>query len=272
MPLPRQFGIVDVSGTYLAYERAGSGEPLLLVHGFTLDRRMWADQIDVFAERFTVVAVDLRGFGRSGPVGSASYSSVDDLKALLDHLGIGAAHLVGLSMGGGIVTSFAVTHPEATHSLILVDSNLWGYAWSAEWQTSFRALTPTAKTAGVAAAKALWLAHPLFAPARENPEVARRLDEMVTDYSGWHWLNRDPERGLTPPTIERLGEIAAPTLVVVGERDLPDFHAVAERLAQGIPGAQKVVLPGVGHLANLEAPTRFNEIVLAFLDGKGTPG
>ena len=88
---------------------------------------------------------------------------------------------------------------------------------------------------------------------------------MVSDYSGWHWMNHDPGRPFKPPAIQRLANIHVPTLIIVGELDTPDFHAIATTLERGIPGATKVMLPGVGHLGNLEAPDRFNEIVMEFL-------
>jgi pimeloyl-ACP methyl ester carboxylesterase len=87
----------------------------------------------------------------------------------------------------------------------------------------------------------------------------------VSDYSGWHFVNDDPHRHAERPAIHRLSEISVPTLLVVGERDLPDFHAVAETLTQAIGGARRVVLSNVGHMANMEAPQQFNEVVLEFL-------
>src|SRR5207249_2360372 len=101
--------------------------------------------------------------------------------------------------------------------------------------------------------------------ATENPAVDAKLRQIVGDYSGWHWLNHDPERGMNPQTIDRLGEITAPTLVVLGERDLPDFHHVARILIEKVPGARQVTLAGAGHLANMEAPREFNAMVLEFL-------
>jgi 3-oxoadipate enol-lactonase len=265
MDQTRETQFADVNGTRLAYRIIGSGEPLVLIHGYSLDTRMWDSQINAFAEKYQVIAYDVRGFGKSAPVGDESYSSVDDLKALLDHLGIGSAHLIGLSMGGGIASAFAAVHPRMVRSLILVDAIVWGFQGSAEWEESLRVVRRAAQEGGVAGAKAAWLAHALFAPAREKPRVKRQLETMVADFSGWHWLHRDRERGLEPPTIQRLGEIMAPTLVLVGDRDLPDFIATAECYVQGLPLATRVVLPDVGHMANMEDPALFNAIVLAFL-------
>jgi pimeloyl-ACP methyl ester carboxylesterase len=98
-----------------------------------------------------------------------------------------------------------------------------------------------------------------------NPRVAEQLTSIVNDYSGWHWLESDPGRSLNPPAIDRLQEISAPTLVMVGQLDTPDFHDIASTIADRIPRARKVVIPGVGHMANLEAPTRFDDLVAAFL-------
>jgi pimeloyl-ACP methyl ester carboxylesterase len=261
-------GYAEINGARIYYEVAGSGEPVVFVHGFSLDTRMWDDQVDAFAREFEVIRYDVRGFGRSGPGTSEPFSSVDDLKALLDYLGHRSAHVVGLSMGGGIATSFAAVYPEATRSLVPVDSNLWGYRFSEEWNQSFSRLDRAAAEADVAASKELWLAHPLFAPANARPDVAARLRAIVGDYSGWHWLTeswRGGERGLDPPTIERLSGIPVPTLVVLGERDLPDFQAIADCLSTTIPKAHKAVLPGVGHMSNMEDPAAFNEAVLDFL-------
>jgi 3-oxoadipate enol-lactonase len=122
--------------------------------------------------------------------------------------------------------------------------------------------------AGLQAAKTFWLQHPFFAPACEQPAMAARLAQMVTDYSGWHLLNTDPGQVLNPPAIQRLGTIPAPTLVIVGEQDVVDFHRIADILEHGIPGATKVVMPGVGHMANMEDPARFNAMMLGFLADK----
>ena len=102
-------------------------------------------------------------------------------------------------------------------------------------------------------------------PALANPEVAPRLAQIIGDYSGWHWLNDNPLRALAPPAVQRLDTLRVPTLIIMGERDFPDCHAIADTLHQRIPKAQKVVIPRVGHMSNMEAPERFNALVLGFL-------
>lgn len=257
-------GFAELSGGRLYYEIAGSGQPLVFVHGFSLDARMWDDQFEAFASRYRVLRYDLRGFGRSD-VPTQPYSPADDLKALLTQVGMDRAHLVGLSLGGGIAVDFALAYPESLSALIPVDLALGGYQWSEAWDQSVIPIWKHGRGGNVEAARQLWIDHPLFAPALAGPAGAR-LRQMMRDYSGWHWVHHDPGHGLEPPAAGRLGTIRTPTLVVLGEQDLPDFQAMANMLHQQIPGAQKAVLPGVGHMSNMESPERFNEVVLHFLE------
>lgn len=260
----REQGFADINGTRLHYSVAGAGEALVLLHGFSLDARMWDEQVARFAQRYRVVRYDLRGFGKSG-LPQAPYSHVDDLKGLLEHLGIRRSHILGLSKGGGVALDFALSHPETTASLILVNTILGGFKWSAEASRQDGLAWQRAKEAGVEAGKAAWLAHPMFGPVPSNPAAASPFRQIMADYSGWHFVNANPERRAEPATIARLGELRTPTLIVIGERDLEDFQAIADSLERSIPGARKAVLKGAGHMANMEAPEEFNDLVLAFL-------
>ncbi|MDQ6780533.1 MAG: alpha/beta fold hydrolase [Candidatus Eremiobacteraeota bacterium] len=258
-------GTALVNGTKLYYEVSGQGTAVVLVHGLGLDRRMWDDQFAILAERYRAIRYDLRGFGRSALPGSDAFRHGDDLRALLDHLQAPTAHVVGLSMGGGVALHHGLLYPEATLSLVLVDSALDGHPWSAAWDESLDAISDQALTAGAAAGNERWLAHDLFAPARERAAVQAKLAQIVRDSSGQHWIQNSPSRGIKPRASARLAQISAPTLVVVGERDLPDFQTIAETLAQGIPGARKVVIAGAGHMSNMESSPEFNRTILAFL-------
>jgi pimeloyl-ACP methyl ester carboxylesterase len=257
-----------VNGTRLYYESAGTGPGLVLIHGFGLDRRMWDDQFGIFAQHYQVLRYDARGFGQSSPpLPDQPYRHEDDLRALLRHLGLERVCVLGLSMGGSIATNFALAYPDAVTALVLADSALFGYPPA---PATAAPLAPAPadeleRRTQLAARRAAYLASPLFAPAHEQPTVATRLRAIVDGYSGWHWYHADPQRRGEPPAAQRLGEIRAPTLVLVGARDVPLFQERAEILAQGIPAARKVVLPGVGHMANMEAPEPFCGQVLAFL-------
>jgi len=257
-------GIAKINNTQIYYEVAGNGPSLVLIHGFTLDTRMWDDQFATFAQHYRVVRYDVRGFGKSALPTEETYSHADDLKALLVYLGIAQAHIIGLSMGGGIAIKFALTHPEMTTTLVVADSLLDGYE-TAELDQTIGSIVEQAAAAGGKAVNALLLEHVIFAPAREQPAVSERLVEMVTENSGWHWVNNDPERALEPPAIARLQEIAAPTLVILGERDMADFHGITAILQQKVRDVRVVILPSVGHMSNMEAPELFNAAVLAFL-------
>jgi pimeloyl-ACP methyl ester carboxylesterase len=262
-----QPGFAEVNGTRLYYEAVGDGSALVLVHGFTLDTRMWDAQVDELARHYRVVRYDQRGFGRSALPGSEPYTHTDDLRALLEYLGIDvAAAVVGLSAGGEVALGLALAYPAALRALVLADAVVEGHKWSARWDAAVIPVWQGARQEGIAVGKARWLAHQgLFGPAQEQPAVAAGLARMVEDYSGWHWVNRDPQRRAAVPAIERLDQLHLPTLVVVGERDDADFQAQADALARGIPGARKAVIPGVGHMSNMEDPATFNRLVLDFL-------
>ncbi|MEU0758069.1 alpha/beta hydrolase [Streptomyces microflavus] len=244
------------NGGHLFFRTAGKGEALVLVHGFALDHRLWSGQFDHFQSGFRVVAYDCRGFGRSS-LPTSSYSPADDLGSVLDHLGIAEAHLVGLSMGGRIAINFAIAHPERVSSLCLMGSDVGGYRFSFDWD-------PPGDT--FEAMRAAWLAHAVFDGVRATPALFRNVEAMVNDYSGFHWRADDPRRP-DRDAIHLLHRVTAPTSVVVGENDLPDFHVVAGLLADRIPRAGLTTVPGAGHLLPLECADTCRALIACQLDG-----
>jgi len=253
----------------LFFECSGKGHPVVLLHGFGLDSRMWEPQWETFSSAFRVIRYDLRGFGRSSPVPAERYSHEDDLKALLLSVDAPIAHVVGLSMGGRMALRFAAAYPAMVRSLVLADSALDGYAWSDDWQRRWKEMCECAKEGRIAEAKRKWFEHPLFASARSTSSLASHLSEMIGDYSGWHWRNSDTAPAPSPPLAERLGEIRTPTLAITGSRDLPDFLAIAEKLTAEMPMARRKIIPGAGHMVNLEAPQLFHEVMQEFWAGLG---
>ncbi|MFN8470038.1 MAG: alpha/beta hydrolase [Caldilineaceae bacterium] len=256
---------VDVDSAQIYSEIAGSGSAVVLIHGFTLDTTMWDDQFMPLAEHFQVVRYDLRGFGRSTVPGDVPYSHVHDLAVILGRLNIPQAILVGLSKGGAVALDFALSYPGRTQALVLIDTVVGGYRWSPEGAARDDLVFQRAREGGIAAAKECWLAHPIFAPAQRNPQVAARLVEIVDRYSGWHFVNDDPEQRLTPRAAGRLAELTMPMLVMVGEHDTADFVQMAEFICRHVPHAQKYIVGGVGHMANMEAPAEVTQALLAFL-------
>ena len=256
----------DVNGTRLYYEIAGAGQALVFIHGFSLDRRMWDTQFNLFAERFRTLRYDVRGFGRSAlPKPGEPYSNSADLRALMAHLHIDSAHLVGITMGGSIATEFAIEHPQNIDTLVTVDASVSGWDWPNGHP--IQAAVERTKEAGLAAGKKIWLEHPLFAPANERPVVAAHMKAIIDDYSGWHFTNEFTVTAPEPPAIERLDQITVPTLVILGELDAPDFFEIADRMTAD---ARATVhrIPGVGHMSNMEAPVEFNDILLSFLESR----
>jgi pimeloyl-ACP methyl ester carboxylesterase len=249
-----------VSRAALAHDDVGAGAPLILLHGHALDRRVWAPCVEALAREHRVVACDLRGYGQSPPPREGEpYRHADDVLGLAAALGLERPTVMGLSMGGGVALDAALLAPGALSGLVLVGSLLPGRPLAPEVIGPMRAARRDARERGVAAGRAAWLAQPLFDGAA--PEAAA----MVEDYSGWHWQHADPDEPLRPPAAERLGDVTLPALVLVGERDVPDFRAISSELAERIPDAELLVLPGAGHLAPLDAPAALVAAVLPFV-------
>jgi 3-mercaptopyruvate sulfurtransferase SseA/pimeloyl-ACP methyl ester carboxylesterase len=261
-------GVLELPGARLAYQVTGEGPAVVLVHGFGLDMRMWDRQARHLEQRFRVVRYDCRGFGASGPFDPAiGYTHAADLLALLDHLGIGRAVLAGLSFGGRVVMQAALAAPERVAGLILLDAVLDGVPWDPGSAASLDETARQAQARGLLAGREAWLAHPLFAAARRQPELASSLAAMVAGYPGQHWTGHDPHQQTGPNLIDSLEQLAMPVLVAVGEQDVPGFREMSAVLARRIPGAQYHTVPGAGHMVNMERPAEVNELLSQFLDG-----
>jgi 3-oxoadipate enol-lactonase len=251
-------------GGWLHYATAGAGDSVLFIHGFGLDFDMWDAQWQAFARRHRVIRYDLRGYGSSS-LPEGPYSHVDDLLALIDSLGGRPVHLVGLSLGGRVALRVAAQEPKAVRSLTLADPALDGHTWTDDWLQRWRKMSEAAKRGDLNDARKLWREHILFAPANKHPKVADALRLMIDRYTGWHLAYPDPGTAPETPVAQVLSNISIPTLVLVGELDLPDFQTIARRLAQEMPRAELRTLAGSGHMSNMEAPRLFNELVLEFL-------
>jgi len=257
--------VLERPGARLVYDVAGNGPAVVLIHGFGLDMRMWDPQAGPLAARFRVVRYDCRGFGASGPLDpGVPYTHAGDLVALLDHLDIGEAVLAGLSFGGRVALQTALAAPARVRGLALLDAVVDGVPWDPTSACALDEVARRVQAGGVLAGREAWLAHPLFAAARSRPDLAAALAAMVAGYPGQHWLGQDPHRP-AKPLIEVLEGIAMPTLVAVGERDVPGFREMSAVLARRIPGAAYHVVPGAGHMVNMEQPAAVNDLLASFV-------
>jgi 3-oxoadipate enol-lactonase len=252
---------LEVPGGKIAYEEAGRGPPIVLLHEGIADRRMWNREFPRLAREHRVIRYDLRGYGGSTPATSA-YSAVRDLRALLDHLHVDRPLVVGPSMGGRIALDLALAHPDSIGALLLIAPGYSGMDYDhvpggkATFERDER-LSQAAADAWAAGKleeatehlRQLWASElrgeslDLFrAMVRENAE------EVFGDRSA-----RLEERE-GPRAASRLGDVRAPTLILVGDRDNPAMPHLSNYLARGIPGAKVQLVPGADHLLNLSRP------------------
>jgi pimeloyl-ACP methyl ester carboxylesterase len=267
-------GIVAVNGAQIAYDVAGNGPAVLLLHAGIGDRRMWDDQVPAFAEHFTVVRFDARGFGETRKP-DTPFAPYEDAIGLLDHLGISRAHIVGVSMGSQTAIEATIAAPERVSALVAVGART-GTPVSPELRAGWERVDELYEAGDIAGAVEyelrMWVDGPDRSPDAVDPEMRERVREMNAAL-----FTRDDEAGeeipLDPPAAERLAEISAPTLIVYGDKDVMDVRQAAGPLAAAILGAQLAVIPDAAHLPQMERPELFNEIVLGFLlEVASTPG
>lgn len=267
MNQPKQ-RLVAIEGGELRVKIAGQGEPLVLIHGMAQDHRLWIPQVDAFAQHYQVISYDMRGFGGSSrPDGP--YRAENDLAQLLDQLQITSAHILGLSLGGSVATRFALAYPEKAQSLIVAGPVLQGFTDAEDFMQALKSVWGIAREQGVEAAKIAWLELPLFTHLLKSPESAALARQMLDDYDGWHWQNRDPEIWPEIMPAARLAEINAPTLVVTGDQEIAGLKRAGATMVSQILNAEAVTIADAGHVVNLEQPGEFNDAVRKFLETYG---
>lgn len=260
-------GYAPAEGTSLYYEVAGDGPTVVLLHPGQGGCVIWDRQFPEFAREFRVIRYDGRGFGRSERP-DAPFFAHDDLRAVLDAVGVDRAALVGISGGGATAIDFAITDPARVAALVPVNSGLSGYQFTqlGDYFAQLRAASERGDQAGwIEVQLAMWFdgpsrgSLPIDSAAREK--VRKILDAQVTRNRARGHGPRQQELG----ALGRLAEIRAPTLVVLSELDAPDIHTIASLLVAGIAGARRTVIGKTAHLANVERPDEFAAAVLPFL-------
>jgi pimeloyl-ACP methyl ester carboxylesterase len=273
---PTDSGSVEVpSGVRLYYERHGSGPPLVLIAGTGCDHVFWTLQVPAYTERYEVILLDHRGSGRSdAPADVDSYTSAalaDDVDALLEHLGIAAAHVAGHSLGSCVAQELALRHPNRVLSLQLHAT--WGRAdpWL---QRAFIGTTryplERGDLQGTFKVVTMWMLSPVYLRTWQPQRVADivtatfiKNPHLRADAGMLGHLHADEVHD----TLDRLRQIEAPVLVTAGEWDVLIPPRYGEEVAAAIPGSELHIFPGErsSHAYPWEMETEFNDVTNAFL-------
>jgi pimeloyl-ACP methyl ester carboxylesterase len=253
---------VSVEGGTLCGEARGETPALCFIHGMGGSRRSWDRILTELPEDLPLVRYDLRGFGESEAAEGATFSHADDLLALLDAEGIAQTCLVGLSMGGGVALNFALSHAERVSRLVLVSPAMVGWGWSDEWKALWRAVAQAARAGDMALARERWWNHPMFAVVRQT-EAADELRREIEGYHGRQWMRDDQRDEL--PDVDRLHELAMATLLITGERDVPDLRLIADVIEGAAPDVRRIDYSEAGHMLTLERPREVAQAIVEFI-------
>jgi pimeloyl-ACP methyl ester carboxylesterase len=264
----------NVNGVQIYYEVHGDGDWLVLSHEFAGSYKSWQPQLADFTRRYRVLVYNSRGYPPSTvPDDLEAYSqelSVEDLRQLLDRLGIARAFVGGFSMGGSIALTFALAHPGRVRALILAGVGT-GSGDRTQFTAEFGAIADRFEREGVHRVAEDYLTGPTrIQLQRKNRPMWEKFHADFVELSAKGLANTLRGVQLRRPTMyeleDRLRALRVPALVIVGEEDAPAV-AASRFLARTISGATLVLLPGTGHTLNLEEPPKFNAAVLEFLRG-----
>jgi 3-oxoadipate enol-lactonase len=236
-----------------AEDSGGSGPVLVLLHEGVGDSRMWDPVWSDLASACRVIRYDVRGFGRS-PAATEEFTLLGDLLTVLDHFDVTAAHVTGCSMGGGTALEFALAEPGRMTSLVLLCPAIGGYAYpeTPELDAACEALAEAGDDEGI-----VHLLLEVWGRAGDDPIVADLMRSAMRAWEGEEQFELDGE-----PTLDRLGEVRAPTVLMVGDVDDASLIASNEEAAQRIPGCELIRMPGVDHYPTVRAPRLVAETIL----------
>jgi len=253
---------------FLTYRDTGSGRPLVLLHGYFSDHTMWDDQVPALARHHRVIAPDARGHGGSANA-SRPFRQTDDLAALLRHLDVGPAVLVGLSMGAIIAVDTALEHPDLVSALVISGGGTPEFSFSTPWALEVHAAQANAMAAGDLEGwthgYTLWAAGPHRELDEVRPDLVRRLREMAGRTLAKHTATEPNHLVPVPDTPVRAKEIDVPVLAVNGAIDVPELAAKAEGIARAVADGRVATIEGAAHYPNMDQPDAFNRIVEDFL-------
>lgn len=247
------------------YEEVGEGEPLLFIHGRTLDSRMWDYQVDSLKGEYRCIRYDLDGFGRS-QVPTDGYSRVGTLYELITHLNIPSVNIIALSLGTHVALSFAVKYPKKVKSLSLLSPTIPGANYSQEFIHDWEMVEEAGKKGDFDRAKELWINCRAFKNLGvSNPHGYKLLKTMINDYTCWDIHNPPLHKSEYTSVVELLSQIRVPTLVMYGSHDYEDFINNANMLKHALPNVKVVEVKNSSHMVNMEYPEMTNQSLDNFL-------
>jgi 3-oxoadipate enol-lactonase len=251
----------------IAYQDEGdrAGTPIVLIHGFPFNRKMWAGQVGPLSKICRVISYDVRGHGQSD-VGDANYSLesfVDDLFGIMEHLKLRRTIVCGLSMGGYIALRAVERHPEKFRALILCDTKSSSDSDEARKKRALSA--ESVKKNGVSSFADEFVRSVLCEKSlATKPELVESVKSMIRGNSALGIAGTLHAIAGRTDTTPALPKMSLRTLILVGDQDKPTPPADAEMMAKNMPDARMYLIPGAGHLSNLENPDVFNEKLLTF--------
>lgn len=264
--------LAPVNGVELYYEEHGQGTPILFIHEFAGDYRSWAPQVRFLARRYRTITFSARGYHPSTvPTDDASYSeehNIEDAYGLLHYLGIGRAHIVGLSMGGNVTLKLGLAHPEVCLSLVVAGAG-FGSTNPEEFRANSRETADLLERVGMeTAAESYGRGPSRLRFEQKDPfgfaEMLAQLKEHSTTGSAMTMRNVQGKRKTVYDVADRLPSLDVPTLIVSGDEDELALEP-ALLMKRKIPNSGLLILPKTGHTVNLEEPALFNQVILDFV-------
>ena len=265
-----QRGFASIPGGRLYWESVGKGPPLILLHGHSLDRTMWDPQMAALSRHFRVIRYDLRGYGRSTlPREGEDRLHAEDLKLLMDRLGIARAHVVGLSLGGTVALDMLALHPERLLSVTSASGDVFDFypapddAWTPQVIAARRADVAALRAGGIQAFKRRWLDDLTTRGGGCVNAIRPKLWDQIAKWSAWQPLHLEPRLLLGRALVDRLHTRSwtVPVQILTGDSDLWRGN----RLIDAFGRVPQVIVPNSGHMMNMENPAGFNAAVLRFV-------
>lgn len=252
------------------YETVGEGEPIVLAHGGYLDSRMWDDQFIFFANKgYKVIRFDSYAHGKTIDGNNTPFLH-EIVQTLMDSLSIKKANFIGLSMGGVTLIECALECPQYIKKMILVSTGINGYEWGKDklfLPNLMKQLECINNQDTLGAAEAFlksWTDGPYRKPEDISTEIREKNKQIILERFRIHGLRKNALQSY-PKAITRYTEISCPTLIVLGEKDMPSIHEISKMLNEGISGSKLLTIPESAHMVNMEFPEMFNQKILEFI-------